>query len=366
MAVFLYLKMRFYLILSVLLFLVSCGQEKKNVTSGWDFEHPNPGFMPTTNLKLFYNYLEIQDSVSHFRGLFKVGDSFYISGTNGNIITITGDSLNEVELKQAKHTDLRDIHVLGDGSILVMGIASPGKIWKKSKDDSDFHEVYSNSDSLVFMDGVDFWNDSVGLVYGDPLGGYHFILKTEDGGENWSRIDSSVLPQPLSNEAGFAASGTGIQCVGDGIAYVGFGGDTARVFKTKDYGNTWVAINTPLISGKGGKGIYSLAFKDENNGVVVGGHWENPHCDSSKAYTIDGGMTWQIPFLGRDEYRSCVTYINEDIYISTGTAGTDISYNGGRNWIKLDSLGFNSIIFNTDSTGLAVGNYGEIAEIKLH
>lgn len=363
MAVFLYLKMRFYLILSVLLFLVSCGEEKKDVTSDLSFDHSVTNQDPTPSLKLFYNYLNIKDSSSHFRGLFNVRESFFISGTNGKIISIK-DELHESELNEAKFTDLRDIHILGDGSVLVMGIASPGKIWKKSKDDSDFHEVYSNSDSLVFMDGMDFWNDSVGLVYGDPLDGYHFLLKTIDGGENWSRISSSVLPEPLSNESGFAASGTGVQCIGNGVAYVGFGGDTARILKTEDYGNSWEVINTPLLSGKGGKGIYSLAFKDKNNGVVVGGHWENPQSDSSKAYTIDGGVTWLLS-KGIQEYRSCVTYINEEIYISTGTAGTDISYNGGRNWMRLDTIGFNSILFNTQSKGMAVGNYGTIAKIKL-
>ena len=52
-------------------------------------------------------------------------------------------------------------------------------------------------DSLVFMDGMDFWNDSVGLVYGDPLSGYHFILKTTDSGESWSRIPQENIPENL-------------------------------------------------------------------------------------------------------------------------------------------------------------------------
>jgi len=227
--------MKFIATILLLSFLSCSTKEKKSNVSGWDYDHPNSGFEPIPHYKLNVEDLNISDSSSHFRGLFLAVDKFFVSGTGGSLFAIS-DQIIEDSLPEAKFTDLRDIHVLSDGAVIAMGIASPGKIWKKSPNETSFHEVYSNIDSLVFMDGMDFWNDSVGLIYGDPLGGYHFILKTIDGGESWNRIDSSSLPKPLSNEAGFAASGTGVQCVGNGVAYIGLGGDTARVLKTLDYG----------------------------------------------------------------------------------------------------------------------------------
>ena len=347
--------------LSVL--FISCAENESSISSE-DTNIPKSDFEATPDsFSLFVKSLNTNDTVVHYRGLHQLGNTFFISGTEGKILIKTFQ-LEQIELFQAKYTDLRDIHVLSDSSILVMGIASPGHIWKIKKGEKAWRKVYSNMDSLVFMDGMDFWNDSVGLVYGDPLSGFHFILKTIDGGENWSRIPQENIPENLEIEAGFAASGTGIVCKENGIAYIGLGGNKARVLISKDFGDNWSIVETPLLHGSGSKGIYSIAFKDELNGVAVGGNWENPECDSSKVYTNNGGQTWYLS-EGIQDFRSCVTYIQDDTYISTGTSGTDVSYNGGKSWTLLDSVGFNAIKINPDRRGVAVGSYGRIAEVEL-
>ena len=351
------------LLIFVPVMLISCS-ENKNSAIGGDSKITKPDIeVASDSLSLSIKQVNTNDTVNHFRGLYQLGSTFFISGTDGKILIKTFQ-LEQIELFQAKYTDLRDIHVLGDSSIIAMGIASPGHIWKIAKGESEWIKVYSNMDSLVFMDGMDFWNDSIGLVYGDPLDGYHFILKTIDAGETWSRIPSGNIPQNLKIEAGFAASGTGIVCKENGTAYIGLGGDKARVLISKDYGNNWSVVETPLLHGAGAKGIYSIAFKDALNGVAVGGNWENPDCDSSKIYTNNGGQTWYLS-KGLQHFRSCVTYVQGDTYISTGTSGTDISYNGGKSWTLLDSVGFNAIKINPDRRGLAVGSYGSISEVEL-
>ena len=352
-----------YLIFLLSVVFISCAENESSFSS----EDPNitkSDFEATPDsFSLFVKSLNTNDTLVHYRGLHQLGNAFFISGTDGKILIKTFQ-LEQIELFQAKYTDLRDIHVLSDSSILVMGIASPGHIWKIKKGEKAWRKVYSNMDSLVFMDGMDFWNDSVGLVYGDPLSGFHFILKTIDGGENWSRIPQENIPENLEIEAGFAASGTGIVCKENGTAYIGLGGNKARVLISKDFGENWSIVETPLLHGSGSKGIYSIAFKDELNGVAVGGNWENPECDSSKVYTNNGGETWYLS-EGIQDFRSCVTYIQDDTYISTGTSGTDISYNGGKSWSLLDSIGFNAILINPDLHGVAVGSFGRIAEVEL-
>jgi photosystem II stability/assembly factor-like uncharacterized protein len=347
----------------ITLFLFACSEDKNSI-SGWDYNTPKPGFeIVPDSLSLSLTPLNTNDTLNHYRGLFQLGNAFFISGTDGKILIKTFQ-LEQIELFQAKYTDLRDIHVLSDSSILAMGIASPGHIWKIKKGETEWSKVYSNMDSLVFMDGMDFWNDSIGLVYGDPLEGYHFILKTRDGGDSWTRISSEKIPENLEIEAGFAASGTGIVCKENGTAYIGLGGDRARVLISKDYGDNWNVIETPLLHGAGAKGIYSIAFKDALNGVAVGGNWENPDCDSSKIYTNNGGQAWYLS-KGLQHFRSCVTYVQDDTYISTGTSGTDISYDGGKSWTLLDSVGFNAILFNEQLKGIAVGSFGRISEVEL-
>jgi len=355
--------MKIQILLTSIAFLISCSEEKKSLTGG-DYNTPKSGLeVNSDSLTLSVKSLNTNDTLNHYRGLFQLGNAFFISGTDGKILIKTFQ-LEQIELFQAKYTDLRDIHVLSDSSILAMGIASPGHIWKIKKGETEWSKVYSNMDSLVFMDGMDFWNDSVGLVYGDPLSGYHFILKTTNGGETWRRIPQQKIPGNLEIEAGFAASGTGIVCKENGTAYIGLGGDKARVLISKDYGDNWSVVETPLLHGAGAKGIYSIAFKDELNGVAVGGNWENPDCDSSKIYTNNGGQTWYLS-EGIQDFRSCVTYVKEDTYISTGTSGTDISYDGGKSWKLLNSIGFNAILINPDLNGVAIGSYGRIAEVEL-
>ena len=45
--------------------------------------------------------------------------------------------------------------------------------------------VYTNYDSLAFFDGMDFWNDKEGIIYGDPIKGSMLLLQTMDSGNTW-------------------------------------------------------------------------------------------------------------------------------------------------------------------------------------
>jgi len=300
----------------------------------------------------------------HFRGLFIQDNDAFIAGSKGTVMTYNFQNQTNIKDSLGFQYHFRDIHFINE-TLYLMSIQSPAALI--IQDQNNDVRINQEEDSLAFLDGMDFWDNGEGILFGDPVDLYPYVTKlTAD--QKFMRAPSSKLPELALNEAGFAASGTSIDCIGNGVAYIGWGGDEVRVFKTTDYGEAWTSQNTPMPKHQTGTGIYSLDFKDEMNGVAVGGNWEYPECDSSKIYTNDGGKTWLLS-KGIQGYRSCVTHVTEDTYISTGTNGTDISYDGGKNWQMLDTIGFNAIQFSeiTDGNinGIGVGNYGLIKLVQL-
>ncbi len=297
----------------------------------------------------------------HFRGLNILGDKVVISGSKGSVIYYFF-SKNEFTIDSlGTHLHFRDAHAF-ENHHLLMSIQNPAQIIKETNGTKEV--VLNMDDTLSFLDGMDFWENGSGILFGDPLLGKHLIYTSKDEGNSWERVELDSLIIPLENEGGFAASGTSIVCAGNGVGYIGFGAEEVRVLKTSDFGKSWMVQKTPMPKNQTGTGIYAMAFKDELNGVAVGGNWEFPDGDSSKIFTKDGGVTWQLS-KGVQGYRSCVTHIKDDVYIATGTNGTDISYDNGVSWSFLDSIGFNAIQFADGINGIGVGNNGLIKLLKL-
>lgn len=300
------------------------------------------------------------DTAQHYRGLYQADGRFYITGSDGHVVMRKGT--NNFTLGRANGMHLRDVHYSDEFGLTVLAIAKPSGIYVNDLDSWEPH--YEDSDSSAFIDGMDFWANGFGLAYGDPTNETHYILKTKNQ-DYWERIPGDKLPTVLENEAGFAASGTGIVCLGEGTAYVGFGGSKARLFKTTDYGDSWSALETPIAHGKAGKGIYCAAFKSEDEGVVAGGDWENAGEDSTAAYTNDGGQTWTLS-TGGSGYRSGICHVQDAIYFSVGTNGVDMSLDNGATWKTVHEGNYNAIQADVTNRQLvAVGSYGQCLSIKF-
>ena len=80
----------------------------------------------------------------------------------------------------------------------------------------------------------------------------------------------------IKEEAAFAASGTCVVSHGAQHAWIGTGGKSTRVLRSVDGGASWTASAAPMLSGKNTTGIYSVAFRDAQHGVVVGGDYTTP------------------------------------------------------------------------------------------
>ena len=239
------------------------------------------------------------------------------------------------------------------------------EIYKTNDAQKTWRLVYKNNDEGIFFDGMDFWNDKHGIAFSDPVNNHLYIIETNDGGDSWQKLNSITLPKTLKSEAGFAASGTGIICVGDSTVYIGTGGgEVSRVFISHDRGINWKVVNTPMMTGEA-SGIYSMVFLDKNNGVAVGGNYlDSLNTKGNCVITSDGGLTWNLPLTPPTGYRSCVAYNKKGLLICTGRNGIDVSYDKGNNWKHISDDAYYSCVIN-GSMGFLTGRNGKMAKIVI-
>jgi photosystem II stability/assembly factor-like uncharacterized protein len=161
-----------------------------------------------------------------------------------------------------------------------------------------------------------FWDSKHGVVLGDPIadesGKLKFeVLRTEDG-QNWRVIPGAQMPDAMQGEGAFAASNTSVAILpsaSDSNIWFATGGKIARVFHSPDRGKSWQVYETPVLHGADSAGIFSIAFRDANHGVIAGGDYKRPKLDGPNlAFTEDGGKNWTISPLHPLAYFSAVTY----------------------------------------------------------
>jgi hypothetical protein len=183
----------------------------------------------------------------------------------------------------------------------------------------------------LFLDGMAIENKEA-FVMGDPVGNEFSLYHSSDL-KHWEKI-TPALPS-YSGEAGFAASGSTVQ-ISNGVYYFVSGGEKSRFFMSKDKGQTWIQSELPFKNSQA-SGAFSLAMKDKNNGIVVGGDYLAPNSREHVCFiTKDGGITWSAPTIGPFGYRSCV-YYTDGVYYSCGTNGIDYSKDNGTTWTQLSN-----------------------------
>jgi photosystem II stability/assembly factor-like uncharacterized protein len=285
-------------------------------------------------------------SGASFRGVSIVDDNVsWVSGSKG-WIGRSSNKLEEMEFFQVngyEDLDFRTIYAFNEKTAIIANAGSPARIFRTSNGGKSWEIVYENNNKDAFIDGVDFWNDMEGMIYGDPINGKMFLLFTDDGGKSWMELPENNKPFLKDGEASFAASGTNIRCYGKKRIIIATGGSISRLFISNDKGRSWKVKEVPILQGKSSTGIFSVAFRS-NHGIVVGGDYtQDMLTEKHVLYSSNAGKSWHLPIRPTGGYRSCVEYINDNILIATGTSGTDISYNKGKEWQIFIEEGFHVV-----------------------
>ena len=288
---------------------------------------------------------------SRLRGVSAVsGQVAWASGSASTVLrTADGGATWQKLTVTTDQLDFRDIDAIDARTAYVLSIGNgpASRIYKTTDAGTTWTLQFKNDDPKAFYDAMSFWDADHGIVIGDAIDGQFCIMTTENGGRVWQRVPASALPPALENEGAFAASGTNIAVFGKNYAWIGTGAAAkARVLRTSDRGRAWKISETPLLAGPSA-GIFSVAFRDANHGVIVGGDYkkENEAVDNL-AVTSDGGATWTL-MKGLSGFRSAVAYVpGTTALVAVGPSGTDYSTDDGRNWVRLAGPGFDTLSFS--------------------
>jgi photosystem II stability/assembly factor-like uncharacterized protein len=309
------------------------------------------------------------NTTASLRGLSVVNEKIiWASGTGGTVIkTIDGGSSWKVmTVPGAAQLDLRDIEAFGADTAYALSIGGgkDSRIYKTADGGTTWKLQFTNQDLVAFYDALACWDENNCLAMSDPVKERFVLLSTTNGGSTWQPVDTSKMPTTTLSEAAFAASGTCLIAHGTNGAFLVSGGGNARVFRSSDRGRTWNVADSPIVKGRPGTGIFSIAMIDAMNGVIVGGEYDKPaDTTNNLAFTRDGGKTW-TKGTGLSGYRSGVAYIDKKTLVAVGTNGSDISRDGGKSWKQIDKGDYNSVQAKGKKAVWAVGPKGMIAKMK--
>lgn len=322
------------------------------------------------SLPSFSQKIRLLDSMSgiSLRGLSVVDDGvFWASGSKGTVARSVdgGKSIAWMKVKGFEERDFRDIEAFDAETVIIMAVDEPAVILKTSDGGKNWRKVFDDSTKGMFLDAM-YFSRNRGIVIGDPIDGTFFIAQTDDGGEHWKvNSQKNQFTTAMKGEAFFAASGGNIVLYNSGgqtsPVYVS-GGEVSRIF--------WegrVVKVLPLSQGKNSTGANAIAIHN-NKGIVVGGDFLNDSIATGNCVLLEftaNDIHFSKAKIAPSGYKSSIAYITSDNLISCGTAGVDLSADGGNQWRKISGQSFHVVrkARNGNKVFLA-GSKGRIAVLE--
>lgn len=277
----------------------------------------------------------------------------WVSGHRGTVLRSLdgGATWQSRPVPDVATLQFRDIHALSADVAWAMS-AGPGiqsQIHHTRDGGVTWVRQFINTDSTAFYDCLAFFDARTAVAYSDASGGRTNILRTTDAGETWRLLPPDAVPAPLEGEGAFAASGACVSAYGARDGWIALGAPGARLFRTRDAGQSWTVHQTPIVSSTSA-GNAAVSFRDPLTGMVVGGDIGNYATDTSRAaiaVTRDGGATWALasrpPRAGAMFGVTWVPDAEPGTALVASPGGLFLTRDAGESWSVVDERSFWSV-----------------------
>jgi photosystem II stability/assembly factor-like uncharacterized protein len=317
------------------------------------------------------------------RGIDSVdGTVAWASGTGGTVLkTIDGGAhwtkcVVPDAATDGGTLDFRGVQAWDADTAIVMasGPGDKSRLYKTTDGCISWKTLFTDPDKDGFFNAIAFQDELHGYLLGDPVNGRFVLRSTSNGGSYWpSRIQDQEWNVAYPTEAAFAASNSSLFVAHNAhaagpVVWFGTGGaQGSRVVMFWLYGGGdvfttyWRSAKVPITSRNASSGIFSIAFRDRQRGITVGGDYTKPsESAGTAAWSTDGGQTWSASATPPHGFRSAVQWSEAlKLWITVGTNGSDISSDDGKTWQPLDGGNWNAL-----SLPFVVGPNGRIARMN--
>ena len=288
-------------------------------------------------------------SDQQYRGLDAVDKrTAWVGGSLGEVLRTTdrGATWQDVSPPGSASLLFRDVEAQSArrASVLSIGPGDASRIYTTTDGGASWRLAFVNDDPNAFYDCMDFFEGGKrGLALSDPVDAKFRIAATDDWGRSWHVLPTAGMPAAVADEFAFAASGTCLVTSGGRDAWFASGGGAARVFHSRDGGRNWTFTDAPIPAAESG-GVFSLAFRNPHDGLMVGGDFNAPeNGEDASGFTRDGEKWHPGGDLGG--YRSGVDWVvgAPATAIAVGPTGSDVTYDGGRHWRAFDTAPYDAV-----------------------
>ena len=257
----------------------------------------------------------------------------------------TGQNWVRLNVPETGKLDFRDVDAIDERTAYVLSIG-PGeasRIYKTSDAGKSWRLQFRNAEPRAFYDAMAFRDERRGFAFSDSVDNTFVILQTSDGGNSWNRVPDVCAPAGAARRRRVRRKRHkrrgAPRCVWITTT-------ASRVLSIR--GRRAVVDDCQDTSGERTVSRdFSIAFRDAQHGIVVGGDFKKEaEAVDNAAVTDSGGRNW-ITAGGLSGYRSAVAYAPAAgrTVVAVGPSGTDVSFNDGRSWIAVPGPEFHAISF---------------------